>query len=297
MKIFGLTGGIACGKSAISDRVLIDGIKIVDADLIARDVVEPGGWGLSRVVSAFGDTVLNEDGTLDRKRLGNMIFSDDKMRWKLGKALGLPIATEIFRQLFVHWVTGEFCVVLDAPTLYETKSFLPFCNRVIVVSVSKDNQLKRLMKRDRMGKKDAQMRIDSQLPLEEKIKLADINIVNNGTLEQLHDKVDELVVILNQSSNTIWERFKSPTAILCVTYFNIMLFCSSLMSVWPLVFVTCCVGMYTVAFYMKWNLNSDLKLRLQKKLRKATSKNNKKKKQGEINNGNDADDESNNARD
>ena len=153
MKIYGLTGGIACGKSAISNRFLARGVKVVDADLIAKLVVEPGSWGLSRVISAFGDRILKPDGSLDRKKLGRIIFSDEQMRWKLGGALGLPIASEIIRQLVIHWLTGELCVVLDAPTLYETKSFVAFCSRVIVVSVSDKTQLKRLMKRDRCSRR------------------------------------------------------------------------------------------------------------------------------------------------
>ena len=258
MKIYGLTGGIACGKSAISNRFLARGVKVVDADLIAKLVVEPGSWGLSRVISAFGDRILKPDGSLDRKKLGRIIFSDEQMRWKLGGALGLPIASEIIRQLVIHWLTGELCVVLDAPTLYETKSFVAFCSRVIVVSVSDKTQLKRLMKRDRCSKEDAKMRIDAQMPLAKKIELCDIHIVNNGTKKQLNEKIDELIAVLNKDSNTIWERVKSPATIIIVTYLNIALFSFSLTGVWPLVYVTCVVGLYTWAFYMKVTLNRDI---------------------------------------
>ena len=258
MKIYGLTGGIACGKSAISNRFRARGVKVVDADLIAKLVVEPGSWGLSRVIGAFGEGILKPDGSLDRKKLGRIIFSDEQKRWKLGGALGLPIASEIIRQLVIHWLTGELCVVLDAPTLYETKSFVRFCSRVIVVSVSEKTQLKRLMKRDRTSKKDAKMRIDAQMPIAKKIELCDIHIVNNGTKKQLNEKVDELITVLNKDSNTIWERVKSPATIIIVTYLNIALFSFSLTGVWPLVYVTCVVGLYTWAFYMKVTLNRDI---------------------------------------
>ena len=289
MKIYGLTGGIACGKSAISNRFLARDMKVVDADLIARSVVEPGSWGLSRVISAFGDGVLKSDGSLDRKKLGRIIFLDETQRWKLGGALGLPIASEIIRQLAVYWVTGELCVILDAPTLYETKSFVKFCSRVIVVSVSDEIQLKRLMKRDRSSKKGARMRIDSQVPLAKKIELCDIHIVNNGTLKQLNEKVDQHIAVLRKDSNTIWERIKSPASILIATYFNIALFSFSLTGVWPLVFVTCCVGLYTTAFYMKIGLNRNLRsLATMKNVNDDKEENSSSDDMG---NGNDADDE------
>ena len=99
------------------------------------------------------------------------------------------------------------------------------------------------------------MRIDAQMPLAKKIERCDIHIVNSGTKKQLNEKIDELIAVLNKDSNTIWERVKSPATIIIVTYFNIALFSFSLTGVWPLVFVTCVIGLYTYAFYMKVGLN------------------------------------------
>ena len=174
-----------------------------------------------------------------------------------GRALGLRLLRDhsTARYTLAH---GRICVVLDAPTLYETKSFVAFCSRVIVVSVSDKTQLKRLMKRDRCSKEDAKMRIDAQMPLAKKIERCDIHIVNNGTKKQLNEKIDELIAVLNKDSNTIWERVKSPATIIIVTYLNIALFSFSLTGVWPLVYVTCVVGLYTWAFYMKVTLNRDI---------------------------------------
>ena len=102
------------------------------------------------------------------------------------------------------------------------------------------------------------MRIDAQMPLAKKIERCDIHIVNSGTKKQLNEKIDELIAVLNKDSNTIWERVKSPATIIIVTYLNIALFSFSLTGVWPLVYVTCVVGLYTWAFYMKVTLNRDI---------------------------------------
>ncbi|KAL4158027.1 hypothetical protein PRNP1_003807 [Phytophthora ramorum] len=183
----GLTGGIATGKSTVSKAFREAGAVIVDADVVAREVVMPGRGAYKEIVRCFGTGVLNEkDATINRAKLGAIIFSDPVQRKKLNSATHKYIIWEMFKQLvYQRLICRKRLVVFDAPLLFETKLLEYFCYPTIVVACSETNELARLMKRDNVTLEDAQKRIKSQMKLHDKVSKADLVIQNDGTLDEL----------------------------------------------------------------------------------------------------------------
>lgn len=188
--LVGLTGGIASGKSTVSKMFAQRGAKIVDADQIARQVVEPGTIGLQEVVKAFGTDILKE-GELDRKALGRIVFQDEKARKRLNQIVHPLIRKEMLRQTRQYEEAGEWIVIWDVPLLFESQ-LTDWVKKVIVVYVSQEVQLERLQKRDHLSKKEALERIHAQLPIEEKRKKADYVIDNQESLTSTERQVDRL---------------------------------------------------------------------------------------------------------
>lgn len=185
----GLTGGIACGKSTVSQMLVEKGAALVDADQIAREVVLPGHPVLEQIVERFGQAVLHEDGTLHRKALGKIVFQNEQARKELEAIMHPSIRScmkERMRALEAE--NPDRLVVVDVPLLFESKLEAMF-DRIMVVYVPQHVQLQRLMQRDRVGEKEALQKIDAQLPIEEKKKRADIVIDNAGTLEETSRQV------------------------------------------------------------------------------------------------------------
>ncbi|MGX4686123.1 dephospho-CoA kinase [Vagococcus sp. JNUCC 83] len=180
--LLGLTGGIASGKSTISDYFKAKNIPVIDADLVAREVVEPGTKGLEQIVQDFGQSILLADGTLNRKKLGSMIFEDSKKRERLNAILSGAIRQNILDKISELKKLQRPLIVLDIPLLYEG-GYQELVNSVMVCYVPKEIQLSRLMKRDKLTKQEAMKRIDSQMTLEEKNKLADVVIDNSGRID------------------------------------------------------------------------------------------------------------------
>ena len=182
-RILGLTGGIACGKSVVSKIFASQGIPMVDADIVARDIVAPGTPALSLLVSNFGPEILLPDGTLDRPALGAIVFSDSKKRSILDQTLKRYLQDEIQQRLRGASEKNSL-VGFEAPLLIERGYHLEY-RPLIVVAVFPEVQVQRLMERDGFTKEEAQARIGSQLPIEEKVKLADYILWNNGPRDEL----------------------------------------------------------------------------------------------------------------
>lgn len=195
--VIGLTGGIASGKSTISSIFKAVGWPVIDADLIARQIVMPGSKGLEQIVSRFGSQMLNSDGTLDRKKLGKTVFDDQKKLNDLDKIEHPLIQEAIDDQLAEFKKQHLPVVVLDVPLLFET-GMDEECDLTVLAVVDQATQLKRLMKRDQIEKADAIKKIDSQMSLKEKMQRADVIIDNNGTPEQTRSQVAELVDRVSQ---------------------------------------------------------------------------------------------------
>lgn len=190
--IIGLTGSIASGKSTVSKMLVELGYPVVDADMVARQVVEPGTETLAAIETIFGSEVVLQDGTLDRAKLGEIIFNDPASRQQLNAVIHPAIRKEILRQRDAFLSEGFETVVLDIPLLFESK-LLNFAEKILVVSVSEENQLKRLMERNGLTEQEALARIGSQLPMSVKEAGADAVVFNNGTIEETRQQLLEIL--------------------------------------------------------------------------------------------------------
>ncbi|MFC5543092.1 MAG: dephospho-CoA kinase [Bacilli bacterium] len=190
--IIGLTGSIASGKSTVSNMLKEYGFPIVDADVVARQVVEPGSETLKKIAEAFGEEVLTENGELDRKKLGSIIFNDEEKRQLLNSIIHPAIRKEMLRQRDEYLEKGEKTVIMDIPLLFESK-LQHFVDKILVVSVSEDVQLERLMKRNQLTEEEAKARIQSQLPLSVKEQGADAVINNNGSIEETRKQLEQIL--------------------------------------------------------------------------------------------------------
>ena len=193
MKIVGLTGGISSGKSTVSSYLKQLKIPVIDADEVARKVVEPNSQGAIEIRKAFGSDVFEEDGSLNRQKLGALIFSNAENRQKLDELLQPLIKIMILDEIEEHRQKGENMIVLDLPLLFE-KQYEELCEEIIVVYIPKELQLERLMKRNQYTKQEALSRIDSQLSIEEKRKRATVLLDNQGTIQQLYQQVEQWLV-------------------------------------------------------------------------------------------------------
>ncbi|WP_166242260.1 dephospho-CoA kinase [Paenibacillus turpanensis] len=185
----GLTGGIACGKSTVADIFVRLGAVLVDADQIAREVVLPGRPALRQIAERFGQAVLKEDGTLNRKRLGELIFGNVDARKDLEAIIHPPIRAEITERIAYWSANGEGkTIVFDIPLLFESKyeGLLP---DTVVVYIPRELQLKRLMARDGINESEAEQRLLAQMPIEEKRKLAAHVIDNSGSMQETESQV------------------------------------------------------------------------------------------------------------
>ncbi len=189
MFLFGLTGGIASGKSAVAARFRARGVAVVDADVLAREVVLPGSAGLAAVVEAFGDGVLCADGTLDRAKLGDLVFADQAARGKLNAILHPRIAQAGLERARALAAEGEPLACYEAALLVENglqDAFRP----LVVVSASAEVQARRVATRDGVDAERARARIAAQMPLAEKVRVADFVIPNEGSLDELNAAAD-----------------------------------------------------------------------------------------------------------
>ena len=194
----GLTGGIGSGKSTVSRLLAARGAVVVDADLVAREVVEPGTPGLARIVEEFGAEVLRPDGSLDRPALGARVFSDPAALGRLN-ALVHPLVGERTAQLLEQArASGAQVVVHDVPLLVEN-GLAPMYDAVVVVAAEPDTQLDRLVRLRGMSEHEARQRIAAQAPLAEKLAVATHVVHNDGGLDEVEAQVDRVWVALTAS--------------------------------------------------------------------------------------------------
>jgi dephospho-CoA kinase len=189
MELWGLTGGIACGKSTVSRLLAQRGAVIIDADVMARAVVEKGSDGLAELVKVFGAGILLPDGTLDRKALGQKVFGDEKARAALNAITHPRIAALSAQKTQDALAQGARVAVYDAPLLIEN-GLHHGMQEVLVVAASPDTQVARLRQRDGLSEADARARMASQMPVEEKRKVATQVFENQGSLQDLEQQVE-----------------------------------------------------------------------------------------------------------
>lgn len=189
MKWIGLTGGIGSGKSSVTALLRARGLTVVDADDIARKVVQKGSPGLDSVVQAFGPGVLNADGELDRKKMAALVFGKSDELLRLESILHPLIQATVARRRQEAEAAGEKLAFYDVPLLFE-KKLGPQFDAVVVVWCTEEQQIERAMKRDGSSREEVEKRVRSQVPMSEKKLKADVLIDNSGTPESLSAKVD-----------------------------------------------------------------------------------------------------------
>ncbi|XP_042241042.1 dephospho-CoA kinase-like [Homarus americanus] len=206
MFLVGLTGGIGTGKSTVSAMIQEMGVPVIDADLIARQIVEPGKKAWKKIRETFGDEMFLESGELDRPKLSSLVFTDAEKRKTINKITHPEIYGEIRRQVFRYFLKGEQFVVLDLPLLFESNKVTSYLYKTIVVSCDDETQLERLMDRNQYTEKEAISRIEAQMPLEKKCNMADIIIENSGSLSNTRKQVEGIIKLVRTSNHHIYNR-------------------------------------------------------------------------------------------
>jgi dephospho-CoA kinase len=192
VKLVGLTGGIASGKSTVSEILARQGAAIINADVLAREVVEPDRQAWTEIVKTFGTAVLQPDRALDRQKLRAIIFDDPAARKKLESIIHPQVRALAEQRIREHAAAGYAVIVYEVPLLFEG-NLQEWLRPVILVACDVDTQRKRLQSRDNLSAVQAQKHIEAQMSLEEKRRLANYVIENNGSLEDLERQVQAVL--------------------------------------------------------------------------------------------------------
>lgn len=190
--VIGLTGGIATGKSTVSSLLLKHGAYLIDGDRIAREVVEIGKPAYRQIIAHFGEGICQQDGTIDRKKLGRIVFADPHERKILESITHPYIFEEIRRRIHEAEEARVRLIILDIPLLFET-GLDKEADLTLLVDADEAEQVRRIMARDHLTEEEAKARIASQWPMEEKRKRADYILSNRGNLEDLEREVEEFL--------------------------------------------------------------------------------------------------------
>lgn len=221
MFIVAVTGGIATGKSTVTKVFERHGIPIIDADKIAREIVEPGQPCWQKIRSTFGDEVLLPTKELNRAVLGKIIFENKELRGKLNQITHPTIHRTIFWRVFKHFMSGHAYIVLDLPLLFETGILMDFIYKIITVSCEPEKQMERLLARNELSEPEAINRVESQMPLETKCEKSHFVIDNNGSIEETEAAAMRIYTLMQESNKHWHNRFFILGAILivCLTIF------------------------------------------------------------------------------
>jgi len=209
-RLLGLTGAIGAGKSTVAQAFCKRGAKIIDADELAREAVNPGSPALTRISELFGENLIDTSGELDRKKMGNIVFNDPEKR----KALEDIVHPEVRRLFFerLEKLLADICqkakpegaqqlILYVVPLLFESRFDYKELEKVIVVSAPRELCIERIMKRDRCSEELAEKKLNSQMPIEKKEQMADYIIKNSGTLQHLNQQVSDVYQAIMSESN------------------------------------------------------------------------------------------------
>lgn len=190
-KVIGLTGGIATGKSTVSELLTAFGFKVVDADIAARKAVAKGTKGLEQVRAAFGDSAITEEGEMDRKYVGEIVFNYPEKRLELNDIVH-PIVREIMEEEKQSYLNQGYDVIMDIPLLFENE-LQNTVDEVWLVYTSESIQIERLMERNQLSLEDAKARVYSQISIDKKSRMADHVIDNLGDKLELKQNLEQLL--------------------------------------------------------------------------------------------------------
>jgi dephospho-CoA kinase len=216
MKIIGLTGGISTGKSTVSHFISTLRVPVLDADIVARQVVVPGQVCYHLILDHFGVDILDENSQINRAALGSIIFNNTEERIALNSITHPRIRIELLKQVLYQFLIGKSMVVLDTPLLFEA-GFYRWVHSTIVVYCPVHVQMERLMARDGIPHNQAKQKMDSQMSIEQKKSLAHYVIDNTGRLEETRKQTERLVADLTPSSLSVvmmWMLFFWPALLL-----------------------------------------------------------------------------------
>jgi dephospho-CoA kinase len=198
MKVIGLTGNIACGKSLVASMLEDLGAKVIDVDNIARKIVEPSEPAWKEIVDTFGRDVLNPDDTINRKALGDVIFNDDQKRNILNDITHPKIMASARESVEKYRKENVEVVIIEAALIVEKGGLKDLIEKLIVVISDENSQVERLANRNGFSREESISRINSQMPAIEKTQHADYIIYNSGTQEETQNQVNDLWVELLQ---------------------------------------------------------------------------------------------------
>ncbi|HCZ8762386.1 TPA: dephospho-CoA kinase [Staphylococcus aureus] len=191
-KVIGLTGGIASGKSTVSELLSVFGFKVVDADKAAREAVKKGSKGLAQVREVFGDEAIDENGEMNRRYMGDLVFNHPEKRLELN-AIIHPIVRDIMEEENQEYLKQGYNVIMDIPLLFENE-LENTVDEVWVVYTSESIQMDRLMQRNNLSLEDAKARVYSQISIDKKSRMADHVIDNLGDKLELKQNLERLLV-------------------------------------------------------------------------------------------------------
>lgn len=190
--VIGLTGGIATGKSTADQYFKQQGLPVIDADAIAHNIMDKGKPAWQKVIDTFGKEYLNDDQTINRKKLGELVFNNKAALEKLNEITHPLIHEDILKQIKKYSKNNKI-VIVDVPLLFETNMEKMY-DQTIVITLPEDLQIQRLMQRNSLSKKAALNRIHSQMSLKEKEAKATYVVANTGTISELENKLDKLLL-------------------------------------------------------------------------------------------------------
>ena len=192
MLLVGLTGGIASGKTLVSKKLLSLGAYVIDADEVSREVMVPKTQCWERLIATFGEDILNHDSTINRTKLAQLVFTDPQKRQSLNRIVHPEIMQKIdLRLSAIRKADPDAITIVDAALLVETGAYKQY-DKLIVVCATPEIQEKRLIERDGITRNETRRRIEAQWPLDEKVKVADYIIRNEGPLSMLHKATEEV---------------------------------------------------------------------------------------------------------
>ena len=199
--IIGITGSIGTGKSTVSNYLISKGYSVVDADKISKGAYNIGSNGYKAILEVFGVEILNSNGEVDRKKIKKIVFDNSNMLQRLNMAIHPIIINEIEKEIEIL-LESQNVVFLDAPLLIETELHKKV-DKIIVVACDKNEQISRIIKRDKITAYMAISIINSQMSIDEKLKFADYVVYNNSTIENLYSQVDEIILEIKKEISDV----------------------------------------------------------------------------------------------